>query len=514
MNNPIPILSTSQIREVERVALEQPNTPSLMEQAGLAAATIAQEKMLTCADQRILVLAGPGNNGGDALVAARHLKLWGYHVTVIFTGSESKFSSEAKEALEKWLAVNGTIAQHIPTTQQWDIIIDGLFGIGLSATRPLNEDYQALISTINQMGLPILSLDVPSGLDADTGNIAGAIIKATITATFIGLKPGLLTHDGCNYSGRIILCNLGLNPTTLVESHSWVLNFTFIQSHLPAPRQMNSHKGTYGSVGVIGGAAGMVGAALLAGSAALKLGAGRVYIGLIANESVYVDVKQPELMLHPIDDLYELDHINTLIVGPGLGTELAACIYLEKALRRSIPIILDADALNLIARYPELQEILSNRSSSTTLTPHVAEAARLLQIDITAVQANRIKATESLIKKFNCAIVLKGAGSICGFPSGNVYLNTTGNPGLSSAGTGDILSGMIAALIAQNLKPENALLLAVYLHGASADALLKTQYGPIGMTASEIIDSARCLINQWVYGTNAPASYGRTICSD
>lgn len=509
MNNPPPILSTSQIREVERVVLEQPNAPSLMEQAGLAAATIAQEKMLTSTDQRILVVAGPGNNGGDAMVAARHLKLWGYQVTVIFTGSESKLSSEAKEALEKWFAANGTIVQHIPTTQQWDIIIDGLFGIGLTATRPLNEHYQTLINTINRMELPILSLDVPSGLDADTGNIVGAIIKATITATFIGFKPGLLTHNGCDYSGKIILCDLGLNPTAFVETHSWLLNFSFIQSRLPVPRQIDSHKGSYGSVGVIGGATGMIGAALLAGSAALKLGAGRVYIGLITNETLCVDVKQPELMIHPIDHLFELDHINTMIVGPGLGVELAACMNLEKALRLSVPIILDADALNLVARYPELQEILSTRSSSTTLTPHVAEAARLLGVDTTIVQANRIEAIKSLVERFNCAVLLKGAGSICSFPNKDVYFNTTGNPGLSSAGTGDILSGMIAALIAQNLKPENALLLAVFLHGAAADTLLKTQYGPIGMTASEIIDSARRLINQWVYGIDAAANYLR-----
>ena len=509
MNNPTPVFSTSQIREVERITINQLNTPSLMEQAGLAAATLAKEAMLTSTMQRVLIVAGPGNNGGDALVVARYLKHWGYEVTVIFTGNESKLSVDAKQAFEKWIAVEGTIVQCIPTNQQWDIIIDGLFGIGLTSTRPLCDDYQALIHSINQMKLPVLSLDVPSGLDADTGNIAGAAIKAMITVTFIGFKPGLLTHDGCNYSGKIALCNLGLNPTTLVTPHSWLLNFSFIESCLPTPRLINSHKGTYGSVGVIGGTAGMVGAAILAGTAALKLGAGRVYIGLIAKDTLSVDVQQPELMLHPIDHLFELNHINSLIVGPGLGTELAACIYLEKALQLSIPIILDADALNLIARYPELQELICSRQLATILTPHVAEAARLLQIDTATVQANRINATESLVKKFNCAVVLKGAGSICGFPNGDIYFNTTGNPGLSSAGTGDVLSGIIAALIAQNLKPENALLLAVYLHGAAADALLKTLHGPIGMTATKIIDSARYLINQWVYGTDVSSRYLR-----
>lgn len=511
MNNPTPVFSISQIREIERIAMNQPNVLSLMERAGFAAATLAKERILTCVSQRVLIIAGPGNNGGDAFVVARHLKIWGYKVTVIFTGNESKLSIEAKQALEKWLAVKGTLAQHIPTTQQWDIIIDGLFGIGLTATRPLCENDQALIHSINQMQLPILSLDIPSGLDAETGNIAGVAIKATITAAFIGLKPGLLTHDGCNYSGEIVLCDLGLNPTTVIAPHSWLLNFSLIQSCLPIPRPINSHKGTYGSIGVIGGATGMVGAAMLAGSAALKLGAGRVYVGLVAEDALSVNVRQPELMLHSVDYLYELDHINSLIIGPGLGTELAACVHLEKTLQLSIPIILDADALNLIARHAELQEILSKRSSSTILTPHAAEAARLLQIDTDVVQANRIKTAESLVKKFNCAVVLKGAGSICSFPNGDIYFNTTGNPGLSSAGTGDILSGMIAALIAQNLKPEDALLLAVYLHGAAADDLLKTLHGPIGMTATEIIDSARNLINKWVYGADISSRYSRSF---
>lgn len=233
MNNPTAVFSTSQIREIERIVLNQSNAPSLMEQAGFAAATLAKEAMLTSTTQRVLIVAGPGNNGGDALVVARYLKSWGYQVTVIFTGNESKLSVEAKQAFEKWIADKGTIVEHIPANQQWDIIIDGLFGIGLTSTRPLCDDYQALIHSINQMKLPVLSLDVPSGLDADSGNIAGAIIKATITATFIGFKPGLLTHDGCNYSGRIVLCNLGLDLASLVTPHAWLLNFSLTQSYLP-----------------------------------------------------------------------------------------------------------------------------------------------------------------------------------------------------------------------------------------------------------------------------------------
>jgi hydroxyethylthiazole kinase-like uncharacterized protein yjeF len=508
MNNPIPLYSTADIREIEQLAVARPNPPNLMEKAGLAAAHITKDKLLSDDKNKILVLAGPGNNGGDAFVTARYLRTWGFQVTTIFTGEPSKLSHDAKQALQNWLSMGGELYHDIPSSGSWHVIIDGLFGIGLNpAKSPLDEKYQLLIEAVNNMNLPVLALDIPSGLNADNGTAPSTAIKATITATFIGLKPGLVTHDGCEYAGEIILCDLDLDAISMKSPQSWLLDETLIKTLLPAPRPANSHKGAFGSVGIIGGASGMIGAALLAGSGALKLGAGRVYLGLLANQPSTVDPAQPELMLRPVDELFELDHLTCLVVGPGLGKEISACLCLEKILQTSLPLVLDADALNLIAHHSELASVLRTRHAPSLLTPHAAEAARLLGTDIATVQNHRMKAAEDLARNFNCSVVLKGAGSICAFPNGHCYLNASGNPGLSSAGTGDVLSGMTGALLAQGLTSENALLLAVYLHGAAADALLETLAGPIGMTASEIIDSARHLLNQWVYGHHARFRY-------
>lgn len=508
MNNPTPVYSTTEIREIEQLAASLPNSPGLMEKAGLVAAHIAKERLLVGGKNKVLVLAGPGNNGGDAFVAARHLHAWGFAVTTVFTGESSRLSQDAKQALENWLIAGGGLHSEIPSPGQWHVIIDGLFGIGLNpAKHPLDEKYRYLIETINSLRLPVLALDIPSGLSADSGVAPGAAIKATITVTFIGMKPGLLTHEGRDCAGEIILCKLDLDAASMKNPQSWLLDQTMMEKLLPPPRPASSHKGVFGSIGIIGGSTGMTGAALLAGSAALKSGAGRVYLGLIADQPLSVDPAQPELMLRPVDDLFELDHLNCLIVGPGLGKEIAACLCLEKALHTALPLVLDADALNLIACHPELANTLRTRKAPSILTPHAAEAARLLRTDTAAVQNHRMQAAEQLVKDFHCPLVLKGAGSICMLANGHGYFNASGNPGLSSAGTGDVLSGMIGALLAQGLPSEQALLLAVYLHGAAADALLEKLHGPIGMTASDVIDSARHLLNQWVYGHDARFRY-------
>ena len=254
----------------------------------------------------------------------------------------------------------------------------------------------------------------------------------------------------------------------------------------------------FGRVGVIGGSGGMTGAALLAGTAALKLGSGRVYLGLITDNIPTFSPVQPELMFRSPHELFKLDHLNCLVIGPGLGMSTDAYFWLDCALKSSQSLVLDADALNLISVYPELADSLSNRNGHTVLTPHAAEAARLLGISSTDAQNNRIETIKELVKRFNCYVVLKGAGSICMLPDGKYYINTSGNPSLSSAGTGDVLSGIIGALLAQGLAVKKALLLSVYLHGAAADKLLEQTGGPVGITASEITDAARELLNKWI----------------
>lgn len=259
------------------------------------------------------------------------------------------------------------------------------------------------------------------------------------------------------------------------------------------PRQKNSHKGHFGNVGILGGAPGMTGAALLAGRAALKLGAGRVYVGMI--ERLPVDLLQPELMLRETNEIFELATV--LAIGPGLGCSKTAHELLYRAIESSLPLVIDADGLNHLAEHPVLMHKIVRRTDPTILTPHPLEAARLLRTDVTTVQANRVAAALKLTQISHAHIALKGHDTLIASPDGQWITNTTGNPGLATAGSGDVLTGVIIALLAQGWPPREALLCAVHLHGAAADKLVSEGIGPIGLTAGELIDTARLLFNQW-----------------
>jgi hydroxyethylthiazole kinase-like uncharacterized protein yjeF len=263
------------------------------------------------------------------------------------------------------------------------------------------------------------------------------------------------------------------------------------------PRPTDSHKGLFGTVTVIGGANGMVGAALLAGRAALKLGAGCAHVGLLADNAPAVDTQMPELMLGSASEALKSSKPNVLMLGCGLGQSLAAQKILYDALRLDVPMVLDADALNIIALRPDLRSMLHTRKAPAVFTPHPGEAARLLGCGTADVQADRTGAAQELTRKLNGSVALKGAGSLCATRDGKLYINKTGNPGMSSAGMGDVLAGMIAAFIAQGLSADEALLLGVHLHGAAGDALAQQQ-ATIGMSASEVTEWARWLLNQWV----------------
>jgi hydroxyethylthiazole kinase-like uncharacterized protein yjeF len=264
-------------------------------------------------------------------------------------------------------------------------------------------------------------------------------------------------------------------------------------------RPRDSHKGMFGTVAVIGGAAGTVGAALLAARAALKLGAGCVHVGLLAENAPSVDPVQPELMLRPAADALRLPGVDVVAIGCGMGHGLTAQKLLHDALRTDAALVLDADALNILALRPDLHPPLLARKAATVLTPHPGEAARLLGCEIREVQADRVTAVRRLAKNFGCSVVLKGADSLCAMRDGKLYVNRTGNPGMSAAGMGDVLTGMIAAFIAQGMPADDALLLGVHLHGAAGDALAE-QHATIGMTATEVTEWARWLLNKFVNG--------------
>ena len=413
-----------------------------MERAGAAAAELAA-RLASDRQKDVLVLAGPGNNGGDAKIAAARLQEQFFRVTLVDQ-------------------------PQLPADKAWGLVIDGLFGIGLA--RDLEGDYARLVDYANRQDCPVLALDIPSGLHSDTGRVMGRAVRASHTITFIGLKSGLLTT-------------------------AWVASPALFRTVLK-PRPRNFHKGMAGSLGILGGASGMSGAALLAGRAALKLGAGRVYVGLL-DPMLPVDPGAPELMLRHADDALGQD-LDALVVGPGFGQGERAETLLGAALTSELPCVLDADALNLIAENADLRHACARRSAETIVTPHPAEAARLLAETTATVQADRVKAARALSENLNAHVVLKGNGSILAARDRHWFINRSGNAGMASAGMGDVLAGMLGALLAQGYTGEAALVLGTHLHGAAADQLARAGIGPVGMTASEVIDAARRVWNHWL----------------
>jgi len=282
----------------------------------------------------------------------------------------------------------------------------------------------------------------------------------------------------------------------LLPPTAWVAGPELFKAVLK-PRPRNFHKGMAGSLGILGGASGMTGAALLAGRAALKLGAGRVYAGLLEEHSIKVDMAAPELMLRHADDVLGVD-LDAIVAGPGLGASERAATLVGAALASEIPCVLDADALNLIAEDDDLGDACARRTAETLLTPHPAEAARLLETSVAEVQADRLAAAQRLARSFNAHVVLKGNGSVVVARDGHWFINTSGNPGMASAGMGDVLAGILGALLAQRYTGETALVLGVHLHGAAADALVAAGAGPVGLTAGELIEPARRIWNGWL----------------
>ena len=458
-----PIYLTADIRRIEQATGNV--TPPLMERAGAAAAELA-EKIV--AGQDILVLAGPGNNGGDARIAAARLQERFFRVTVAGSPGE------------------------IPPGRTWGLVIDGLFGIGLA--RNIAGEYATLVEYANRQRCPVLALDVPSGIQSDTGQVLGCAVRATHTLTFIALKPGLLTLAGPDCSGEVSVAELGLDAPTLQRPSAWVAGPELFEGVLKR-RPRDFHKGAAGSLGILGGARGMTGAALLAGRAALKLGAGRIYVGLL--EPVAVDAAAPELMLRHADDVLGLD-LDAIVVGPGLGRTDHAATLVGAVLAAEMPCVLDADALNLMADDKDLRLACERRSGDTLLTPHPAEAGRLLGSSTEQVQADRLAAARALSKRYNAHAVLKGNGSLVVAHDGHLFMNRSGNPGMASAGMGDVLSGILGALLAQRYAGEAALTLGVHLHGCAADELAASGAGPVGLAAGELIEPARRIWNRWL----------------
>lgn len=488
------LYSVDQIRTIEAAAQARCEPGALMRRAGEAACTYAIE-LLGLSTGPVLVLAGPGNNGGDALECAANLTAAGIEVDVLHLAGGAP-SPEAREGMARAQASNARFVDAIRQDRAYALAVDGLFGIGLA--RPLAGRARALVDGLNAWSgarrCPVLALDVPSGLDADTGAVVGpdgVAVQATHTLTYLADKPGLHTADGCDCAGRVRCDGLGVDASLIESAQARLNDPGLFAAHL-APRRRNSHKGVFGDAAILGGARGMVGAALLASRAALYAGAGRVFVAAI-DGSIGVDPVHPEIMFRDATG-FPFDK-RTVAAGPGMGDSDAAKHCLAKAIDTAGALLLDADALNLIAASPDLQARVAARAQPALLTPHPLEAARLLGVTAAIIQADRLENARELAMRLNAVVVLKGAGSVIARPDGEVAINTTGNPGLASGGTGDVLSGLCGALLAQGWPAWEAGLGGAWLHGAAADRLVAEGVGPIGMTAGELPGAIRAELN-------------------
>lgn len=480
------------IKEIEKTFANEP----LMQRAGKAAALWVKE-LKKNNPHPVVILAGLGNNGGDALVCARELLKENVPIQVIFTGDVARLTGDAKAAYQLFVENGGSVQSTLPSNVgEISLIVDGLFGIGIN--RAPDGLYAHLIQWANHAGAPILALDVPSGFMCNTGKPLEPAIRADYTLTFIAGKPGLFTADGADYCGKV-----RIEPLSIDLSHFPPDGHLIHRQHF-APyllkRAHNSHKGCFGNVGILGGSRSMIGAVILAARAALHLGAGKVYLGLLHSDSIALDFHQPELMIRPADLLLHTD-LSALAIGPGLGRSNEALRFLEECLTLPYPLVLDADALNILSLHTHLKKLLQLRPpNKTLLTPHPAEAARLLNCSSKDIQNHRIEAAKNCAKMFNAPVILKGAGTVIALANQKeFFINTTGNAGLATAGTGDVLSGFITALLAQGWPILEAALAGVHLHGQAAQHCAQKGIGPVGLTASDIIPAARFVFNQWLY---------------
>ena len=493
------LYTVAQIRAIEQAAYATLPPGTLMRRAGEAACAYALELMERLPAGPVLVLAGPGNNGGDALELAANLVGLGASVDVVHLAGGAP-SPEAVAAAARAQDSGARFVDTPPAGRRWSLAVDGLFGIGLA--RPLAGRARDLALALGALDCPVLALDVPSGLDADTGVVVGpdgVAVHATHTITFLGNKPGLHTGDGCDLAGRVHADRLGTEAGPAIAAQAQ-LSKPSAFAHLLAPRRRNTHKGSFGDVAVLGGARGMAGAAVLASRTALHAGAGRVFVAAV-DPGMGLDPMQPEIMVRDAQGFAFAGR--TIVAGPGMGTSDAAAHAFGQALDAGGPLLVDADALNLAAASPDLQARIAAHQGPAVLTPHPLEAARLLGVTAPVVQADRLENARELALRYNAVVVLKGAGSVIARPDGEVAINTTGNPGLATGGSGDVLSGLIGALLAQGWPAWEAALGGAWLHGAAADRLVAEGVGPIGLTAGELPVAIRAELNQLV-GTGCP----------
>ena len=490
MLSPLPLHTAGQTRAIEAAAVETLGLAGyeLMGRAGAAAWALLQRRWPHV--QRIGVACGPGNNGGDGYVLARLARAAGCQVQVLVAPDGAPRTDEAKRAWNAWREAGGLTRVFDGQLPEVDLWVDAVFGIGLA--RGMHGVVQAMIERINASHLPVLSIDVPSGLDCDRGHAERDCIHADATITFLAAKRGLYTGQGRDAAGAVTFDALGLPSDFLARFAS--------SAHLYgpgdlgeglAPRHANAHKGEHGHVLCLGGEMGMGGAVRLCAEAALRAGAGLASVATRTEGVAALVAARPEAMTHAVEDADALapllQRASVLAVGPGLGRTDWGRELFEAAVACGKPLILDADGLTLLALHPR-------PLPQAILTPHPGEAARLLGCSNQDVQADRFDAVERLCERFGCVVVLKGAGTLVAAPGETTAVIGAGNPGMATGGMGDVLTGVIAALHAQGLPNFRAAVFGALLHGAAGDAAARID-GERGLLPSDLFPHLRRLAN-------------------
>ncbi|MGB5260953.1 MAG: NAD(P)H-hydrate dehydratase [Gammaproteobacteria bacterium] len=477
-----PLYRAEQTRALDRHAIEEAGIPgyTLMTRAATAAWTALQAHWP--AARGLMVLCGRGNNGGDGLVLARLAHQAGCQVRVLQPDEPGRIAGDAATARADWLAAGGDIEPLTARTDYTaDVIVDALLGTGFSGA--LSGQWRAVVDAANLASAPIVALDIPSGLLADSGHVEGGVIRADLTVTFIGRKPGLYTGEGPACCGEIVFDDLGVPEDVYRQVAPCAM---LDDGHRPNPfgrrRSRTAHKGDFGHVLIVGGDHGMIGAARLAGEAALRSGAGRVSLATRSAHAASLAAACPELMCHGVETALELKRLlaiaSVVVAGPGLGQSAWARDLLSAVLESPLPQVLDADALTLLAGEPLAR-------GHWILTPHPGEAARLLGCPVAAIQQDRLTAAQTLQARWAGTVVLKGAGTVVCADAALPVICSTGNPGMATAGSGDVLSGITGALVAQGLSLADAARAAVTLHGAAGDCA--SRQGERGRLARDLI---------------------------
>ncbi|MEP7044512.1 MAG: NAD(P)H-hydrate dehydratase [Dokdonella sp.] len=486
------LYTTAQVRRIDRAAIEHLGISGFVLMERAAAAAFATLRRRWPDARRIALYAGYGNNGGDAFLLGRLALQAGLPVEAVMLADRSN-SDDAMRARVAFVAAGGSIRidNGEDACPSADIHVDGLFGTGL--TRPVSGVAAALIDRLNALHAPVLALDVPSGLDADTGLRLGPCVVAAATVSFVAWKRGLFTADAGDYCGVLELATLDIPATALEGIVADAQRMDDALSLLLPPRGSNVNKSHYGHVLAIGGDDGMGGAIRLSGEAALRCGAGLVSVATRTTHVTALNTARPELMARGIDDVASLapllERASVVAIGPGLGQGDWGRALFEAAITSGKPLLLDADALNLLAGSPR------RLPPATVLTPHPGEASRLLGCDTAAIQRDRYAAARDLAARYQAVVVLKGAGSLVADPQGRVAVCPWGNPGMASGGMGDVLTGVIAALLAQRLLAWDAARLGVALHARAGDRAAGD--APRGLLASDLFEPLRQLVNRF-----------------